>query len=475
MLFQRVSLSFALVLGSIPGAYALSLEEYLNQVSGRNEGVVAAKTSSDAKELRRDEGTLFFRPSFFLNGEYSDDQRPTISPLFQGNQTIRHTLRGGLSQNFRTGTKASLSYNYYKTQINGVDPNFVQNRKFFDMAPQLEITQSLWRNWLGSEFKATETVTNATAEAQRFQEAFNYKQLMIQAENAYWRLYVAQMSLAVQEQSIERAKRLRDWNADRVRSNLVDDSDLIQSEANLQSREIEYQDTLTEINVALREFNSIRQTEGEVNLEGTKGRDSSYILDVAVPRKMKIREDVRAAFAQQKVAEANAELGLQRNRPNLELYANYSAYGRDANQSAATDQAWSNTRPYSIYGIRFTTPLDIGSLNDYKKSYKQDAVAAELAAKRKAYEVDRQYEILTDQFENYKKRLKLTMKLVDVQDKKFKNERRRFQQGRTTTFQVTQFEQDLANTQLQKLRYERDLITVYNQLKLFTGVDYEQQ
>ncbi len=476
MLFQLFTVSVLSTFLFIKPASALTLEDYLKEVREKNRGVVALISSSEAKKLRQDEGGLFFKPSFFLTGEYYDDRRPTNAPSFQGTQTLRHTLRTGLGQNLRTGTKLALSYNIYKTQINGASATVIPNNQFFDLAPQIEITQSLWRNFLGSEFEATEKVQNAQAEAQRFSDLFNYKQLMINAENAYWRLYVAQTSLKVQAESLERAKKLRDWNARRFSSNLIDESDLVQAEANLQSREIEYQDTLTEIQSAAREFNAAREVEGEVvNLEGTKGKDSSYILDASLPTKMKIREDVRVQLANQKIASANAELGIQRNRPNLELYGTYSLNGRDKQYSNAYDQAVTATRPFSIIGVRFTTPLDVMSLNDYKKAYAQEKVASELSYKRKVYEVDRDYEILHERFDNFKKRLKLAQKMVQVQERKLLSEKARYNQGRTTTFQVLQFEQDFANAQLLKIRFERELILVYNQLKLFSGVDYDQQ
>lgn len=477
MLFQRLMPVTALLMLASPAVFALSLEEYLNEVRSNNKAVKGLVMSTEAKQLRRDEGRLFYKPSFFLTGEYYDDQRPTNAPTFQGTQTLRHTVRTGLSQNFSTGTKATLSYNYYKTQINGVNPAIIPNRKFFDIAPQLELSQSLWRNFLGSEFEATVNAQVAQVEAQRWNEQYLAKQTLINAENAYWKLYVAQTSLKVIEDSLARAKKIRDWNANRVRNNLTDESDLVQAEANLSTREIELQDIKTDIEASLREFNSIREVEGEVvNLEGTKGKDSSYILDASVPMKMKMREDVRAFLAQKNLAQANAELGRQRNRPNLELYASYSMNGRDANSYRdAKDQAFSNTRPFSIYGVRFTTPLDFGSMNDYKQAYANEVTASELQFKRKQYEVDREYEILQERFTNFKQRLRLMQDLVRINEKKLRVEKKRYDQGRTTTFQVLQFEQDFANSQLLKLRFERELIAVYNQLKLFSGVEYEQQ
>lgn len=124
----------------------------------------------------------------------------------------------------------------------------------------------------------------------------------------------------------------------------------------------------------------------------------------------------------------------------------------------------------SVIGVRFTTPLDFGSLADYRDSYQREKVASEMRMKRKTFEVEREWEILTERFDNFKQRLLLTQKLEKVQERKLHAEKRRYNQGRTTTFQVLQFEQDYANAQLLKLRNERELITVYNQIMLFAGV-----
>jgi outer membrane protein TolC len=468
----------ALFVGLVSFAFsvsAITLEEYISEVKKRNGAAQSLKISSEAKGKRSEEAEFFFKPSFFLTGEYFDDQRPTNAPLFQGFQTLRHTLRTGFTQNFSIGTRATVSYNYYKTQINGVSRTLIPNNQFFDVAPQIEISQSLWRNFLGSENKAQVEAQQSQVEAQRFQELFAFKQLLMNAENAYWRLSVAQTSLKVQEESLARARKLRDWNEVRYKNNLTDESDLIQAEANLQFREIEYQDTLTELKTALQEFNSFREFhEEQVFLEKIEKGGRSSALGSSPPVKMKMREDVRAFLANQKFARANAELGIQRNRPGLELYGSYSINGRDANSyNDARDMAWTATRPFSVVGVRFITPIDFGSMNDFKKAYAQEASAADMLFRRKMFEVEKEYEILEKRFENFKKRLKLAEAMEELQKRKLNTEKRRYNQGRTTTFQVLQFEQDFANTQLLKLRYERELMTVYNQLKLFSKADHE--
>jgi outer membrane protein TolC len=475
MKFRAVSmLTITGILLSSPG-FAITMEEYIGQVELKNGGIRATKISAEAKSKRSLEGALFFKPSFFFNGEYYDDQRPTNAPAFQGSQTIRRTLQAGLSQNFRLGTKASISYNYYHTQIIGAGTGILAQPKFYDLAPKIDITQSLWRNFLGSEFEAAEKAQIAAVEAGAYADTFARKQLLVQAENAYWRLYFAQTSLKVQEASLERAKKLRDWNSNRVRSNLVDEVELLQAEANLQNRELEYQDTISEVDTALKDFNSIREDQGDIKLEGTKDQAADYILNASLPQKSIMREDVLAFQANQKVAVANAALGTERNKPVLEVYGSYSMNGRNKNYSEAWDQSMTGTRPFSIIGLRFVTPLALGEVAEYKKAFAQEVVASEMSFKRKTYEVEREWDILSSRFENFKKRLTLAQKLEKVQERKLFNEKRRFNQGRTTTFQVLQFEQDFANAQLLKLRNERELITVYNNLKLFSGVDHESK
>jgi outer membrane protein TolC len=450
--------------------YALTLDEYLGQVRLNNEGVRGAKLGEEAKSLRSDEASLVFKPAFFFNAEYSDDKRPTIAPSFQGNRTIRETYSAGLQQSYRTGTKAAISYNIYKTDIRGSQ---VALPMFYDVMPKVEVSQSLWRNWLGGEVKATETAQNAQLQANRLNDQFNLKQLLIKAENAYWRLVFAEESLKVQKESAARAIKLRDWNSNRVKNNLVDEADYLQAEANLQSRELDVETASIELETAKKEFNSVRQSNEDITLASNSANDRAFLLNAKLPEKSGTREDVLIAIENQKLVAANSSLGFERNKPTFDVYGAYSFNGRTRDYGDAYNMADDGKNSWLVYGLRFTTPLDFGSLSDYRKGYVQEKVAAELNARRKTYEVDREYDILSQRFDQFKKRLKLSKRMEEVQLKKLNAEKRRFTQGRTTTFQVLQFEQDYANTQLLTIRNESELVAAYNQLKLYTGVSHE--
>lgn len=466
-------LVFSLIFFLSSPSFAMSLNEYLDQVRKNNDAVKGAKIGQEAKELRLGEASLFFKPSFFLTGEYSDDKRPTNAPSFQGTQTIRNTFRAGFSENFRTGTKASVSYNIYKTEINGAAPGILARDTFYDVAPQIELSQSLWRNFMGAEFEANEQAQLSQVEAARLNDQFTIKQLLQRAETAYWTVVYAEHVNKVQKESLDRAVKLRDWNRSRMRNNLVDEADYLQAEANLQTRELELESAAIDLESARREFNSIRQSSEPVPEISTDLPNRDYLQTVVLPEKSGLREDVLIAVQNKKAAEANAILGKERNKPNLEVYGSYSINGRDESYGDAYDQSFGGTKPWTIVGLRFSTPMDFGAMSDYRKGYAQEKVAAELNARRKAYEVDREWEILVQRFDDFKQRLTLSKRMEEIQQKKLVSEKKRYNQGRSTTFQVLQFEQDFANAQILRLRNEQQLINVHNQLKLFSGVSHE--
>ncbi len=72
-----------------------------------------------------------------------------------------------------------------------------------------------------------------------------------------------------------------------------------------------------------------------------------------------------------------------------------------------------------------------------------------------------------NQFTQAKNKLTLAYNLEEAQGEKLNFERDRHRRGRTTTFQVLQFEQDYATAQLGRLKQSFDLLQTHSQLKTF--------
>jgi outer membrane protein TolC len=466
---------FALLLGFMTNkSYALDLPKYLDLVEESNSSFIATKKNKEVKLLRQDEHSINFVPSFFLNGVYSNDQRPNTSPSVLGTKTERTYYQAGLSQALRTGTKATLSYNILKTDMFGAPA--VSEPLFYDIYPQLELTQSLWRNFNGAEIRAQENQQKSQAEIDFLSESLKYKQLILGAELAYWRLYFSQKNFQVLTENLERAKKLKEWNQKRYRDNLVDEADAIQTDANYLTRELEYQSAADDLAQAERDYFKTLEKEDlqKSYLDLTESdKEITKLVMQKLPSTAGVREDVQISGSQLIATQAQAILGRERNRPTWEVYGTYSRTGRDATQGRASEDSWHNEGPYTMIGTRLVWTLDFFAANRYNDAYSQEIITAEVNHRRKVFELEKEWSDLTKKFNDYQKRLSLVEKIEETQNKKLLSEKKRFSSGRSTTFQVLQFEQDYANAQISKLKIQEAILAIYAQSKLFLGTQYE--
>ncbi len=132
----------ALVLVAVcMNAQALTLSEYVKQVTGQNDSAVASDLTSRGALLRSGEGSLPFATNLYFNGDYVDDQRLTAAPAFQGSGTRVNRYEAGFSQKFRFGMDASLGYLQQKTVLQGVNKQLVRFYDYYDDTCQLKLTQ----------------------------------------------------------------------------------------------------------------------------------------------------------------------------------------------------------------------------------------------------------------------------------------------------------------------------------------------
>lgn len=299
------------------------------------------------------------------------------------------------------------------------------------------------------------------------QDKFTLKNYQTLAYGAFWRLYYAQQSLTVVQESFLWAKRLRDWNAQRVAKNLADEIDLLQSESNLKTRELELQAAKIEYGQALRSFNQLRQQDGDVGLMINENQKGIKLLQLPLPKRAANREDLVAAQKSLQALIASAQVLIEKNLPSLDLYATYGRYGRDAKYSEAQDEAFSGDHELGVIGIKFVAPLDIFSSSNVRKGNYLEQQSAEQSIARKQFDLDQEWIELSQRFSDLKDKLSISLKMQEIQTKKLEREKDRYNRGRTTTFQVLQFGQDSASARLNTIRNEFELISTYNQLKLF--------
>lgn len=470
---MKLALISALIslVASSPQAFSaqLTLNDYLKQVEEKNQAMTASKLIVEGADLKVDEGKLLFRPNMFAQTQTSIDKKPTTNRNAQGDQTNYTFFTAGLTQQFRTGTTGKLGYTFSHTKINNASPTFLPVNDFHDGIATLELSQSLWRNVWGKETRATETLVTSQTQASKHTENYKMKVTLAQAESLYWSLSQIRKVVKVQIESLDRAQKIRTWTQNRLRSGLGESSDFLQSDANYKAREYELKNALQEQKNLERAVNSLRGINSDIFEEELEPVDSAKIKKLALPEKAELRDDTKAALELQKITKANASIAAEKNKPTFELYGSYALNGRDPQSGEAISNSFKTDHDTKAIGLRFIAPLDFGTTSDNIKGYKNDQIAAEQNYQRKLFEQEQQWNDLTVKFEDAKTKLSLVEKIEEAQRIKASNERDRLSKGRTVTFQVLNFEQDYATSELARIQNETNILSIYSQLKIYSA------
>jgi outer membrane protein TolC len=448
-------------------AEVLGVQDYLRQAREGHQGYRASVEASQGSSLRSGDAELLVAPTLFGEVSIGTDRRETQTPAFQGTRSNRNAYKFGLRQQFKFGLQASLYYDYSRTQVWDVGTMFLPVNPWSEARLILELAQPLLKNGLGREIRAQLEAAEAQALATGFSQSFSGKLIMADAEGAYWRLVLARDSVRVAKESLDRQQKLKDWNAGRVKMQLADRADLLQSDAAVEARRLELRNAEDEERAASRAFNTLRGREEDQVSDRLQNIAGSEMDKLVAPVRAQFREDTLATEQQQRALAASARLGKEKNLPQLDVFTQLSTNGRDATLGGATSESLTATRPAGAVGLRFSVPLDFEATADSRQGYVREREAANMNFERKKYEQEREWTDLSRKLDESKARLKLARTFEEAQREKLTYERDRQRRGRTTTFQVLMFEQDYAVAQLNHIRAQADVLRILTQMKTF--------
>lgn len=448
----------------------LSLAQFLDQVTGRHDGVRASQNASAGARERSREGELLTSWTGIASAQYINDSTPSTTSFTLGTtQATAFSL--GVSKLTDFGLTAKATYNLTSASLNNVPASFAPllgSLSNYTGRLQLDFTQALWRNWGGAETQASQKAIQSAALLTSYSEAFKIKAALAEAESTYWRLALARETVAVTRETLARSEKIRDWNKQRAELNLADRSEYVQAEAAVNLRQLELESALDDERSAAHAFNTLRGIDSSAVREHIQPVDFTVEGSTRVPERAELREDVLAAREQSRLAAANARAGQEKNKPSLNAFLSAASAGKDPSLGTSVGNSLSASTAYVAAGLSFTAPLDFGLLGDARGGYRREQLAAEQNYSRKLFEQDRAWTDLVAQLIEGRHRLELAKKIESVQKTKLDLERDRHRRGRTTTYQVLLFEQDYATAQLSRIRAEAQLLSILAQMKTYS-------
>ncbi|MBI4925389.1 MAG: TolC family protein [Bdellovibrio sp.] len=436
-----------------------SLAQYLKQVRENHQGYLASEAIKTGTTFRMYETNLPLAPTFFSTIQLASDAK--ASPFLSYAKLITNTYSVGLSQTTRFGLQAKFSYNLYYTDYVGLKPSYYEGK------PILELNQSFLRNSFGAETRALEETQKAVVQATHFGESFKMKLLLADAESTYWKLFYSQRNIIIQKDALIRAQKIYDWCEKRARLRLADQADLLQAKAALETRKLQLEMAINEERSNTLSFNQMRggdQTDIITELQDT---DLNTLINLIPAKSSEPRDDIKAASVLEQAAYFNAELMRERDKPVLEAFATLSLNGRNYTTGEALRDSFKIDQPTAAVGLRFSVPLDFGTIQNSRTGWLNEQKAAELIYQRKQFDLAQEWSDLTSKFEESKKRLILSQAIENAQRQKLFYEKDRLTRGRSTTYQVLLFEQDYAQSQITRLQIQTEILQINAKMKLF--------
>ncbi|MCX6125574.1 MAG: TolC family protein [Proteobacteria bacterium] len=464
------SSTFLLFASQASWSNELLLNDYLLQVKTSNTEIKSSVLASQAADEKSADAEMMFKPTVFATIQTAHDKRE-LSPVSQrGSQTNNTLYQGGVSKLTEWGTAAKLYYSTSNTSIRDTEDRFVPEPTWYDAGTTMEVSQPLLKNSLGRDFKNSIALQKGQSDLTSLREALKRKFTLVEAEATYWRLVIARESARTAKDNLDRANRIVQWNRKRVNSELADAADLIQAEALSEVREIELTIAQDEITAAGHAFNTVRGSSEQVVKEELAKISAELLASIPVPQKTGDREDVQLSMWSERLAETSMNLAETKYDPSLDLFASATANGRDSeNRTKAVSESFTPKFMTWAIGLKLSAPIGGETASRVRGGYAKDKESASLGAARKRFEGEREWLDLSRKLAESKHRLTLVQKVELTQKKKLDAERDRQNRGRSTMFQVTQYETDYAQSQLNVIRNKAEILGILARMKTFGG------
>ena len=464
--------SFIISIYTSPNVFSLTLNDYLKEVTEHNDEYQSAQLLAEAGFGRSEEGFLMLSPNLTSSVSYLKDDQPPLSEIIPHAKRVNKDIRVGVAKKFSTGTNVKLDYDSLYTDNSNLSARFTTHNKYWSVKPTVTLQQPLMRDWLGAETRALINLKNAQAKAQGHLNNFNQKKILADAESVYWDLATVVSNIAIREDSVKRSNKLADWAQKRSKSGLGNDSDLFQARSSLDQRKFELESLRDYQKSTARLFNAFRT----LSSDSVPDRLDSYNkinIGALKPKSTDlppgIREDLKAQYENYLATLAASQVSAQSTKPDLNLNMQYYPSSREESYRQSLNDSLNHKHNTYNIGLNLSVPLDRDLIANLNNSYKAQSRAALLEFNRKQFELSNEWKRLAEQFNLFIKQLHIADAIVKTQLEKLKNEEDLLKNGRTTTFQVLQFEQDYFNAQTQYLDTKNKLLKLSTMMKLFNN------
>lgn len=473
------TLSALAVVGSITAAASaearpMTEAEVVELAIVQNPSLRAAMADEASASYALRSAESAFVPIFGLDAGVTRSESPTLAR--QGvttGETRTIDMGASLRKRFVTGTDLSLrlggSYLLSRTSIPG-------SSDVFSMGPgyglnlRLALVQPLWRGAgrdVGEAEIRTSRVRKTAAELARLRTA---NELLASVLDAYWELWYATETLAIQKRSLEVTMRQRDEARERAAVGSIAQVDVLAFETRVATRQEEI--AVTKLEVERRQSELVRLLgQAETSIEPA---DQPFSPPPPPPQPEELAlsasPELLEAEAAVRLAAVQAETADESLKPRLDLDAYAEARGLGNRDVAAAFGQLAGLGAVSAHvGLTFEAPV----VDTQREAVAAQArLSVESASYRMAEIRDRVLAVLQAELAREKvarQRVELARETARIAALQVEAEEARYATGTATALSVLQAEDDLQNARLRVARAQVDWIQASTAIQRITG------
>jgi outer membrane protein len=364
-------------------------------------------------------------------------------------QSSFQELRAGVTQLFPLGGTANFTWDSPRNKSQGGSFFLFNNVGVYSPSWSFTVTQPLLKG-----FGATVTdqgillaliASNANRNLLELQAITTSQQVI----NGYWNLVSAREQLVVAQESLQLARDLNERNTIQVQVGTLAPLEIVQSQAAIASREqgiITAQQAIGDAADTLRLAMNLPQDLWQYEILPTTPPETDSIqidLDESIKTGLDNRAEVRQEQLNVNRAKLNADVARRNLLPTLNLTANYNlsslspSYGTALNQVTAFDfPGWSIL-------LHLNYPLQ-------NRAARAGNAIAELDVSRFNWELDQERKTVINEVRRAVRGVETAEKVIvaahasrNFQERNLDAERKRYENGMSTSFQITQIQDQL--------------------------------
>ena len=434
--------------GKEPVIY-LSLEDCLKKAACNNLDIRIARFDAMIKKTDLDYSKSIFDTVLELDANYEADERMTSSTI-AGTRSVTSNYDLGVSKKFPFGTDLELDFT---NERDWSDSAFATINPAWDSGIRLTLTQPLVKNRVGLidrgeiEITKLDILNMDSTVLDRIEEA------MASVQKSYWALVLAYKRLAIRKDMLEKAEGLFKLNKERLKTGLVEETDLLASRANLEQRRADLLVSENEVETAINDL-KLKIDDITINRIVPTQKllldERELALTVSMNRAIKYRRDYQRAKNDIKAKNIKTKIESNARWPEIDLEGSFAINGVDKEFANALDRV-SETNNRYYWGIKFTFPFENREAgSQYKKATFEKAKAL--------VNLHRVERIIFTEIDEHvrncnlnRNRVRKYLEVERLQGLKLEEEEKKFQYGRSDSDTVIRFQQHLFDARMQKL------------------------